>query len=329
MKINTNGFFLISLDYELMWGVRDKKSIKNYGVNILNVFKSSNYTLELFNRYNINATFATVGFLFHPNKKDLMDFLPYSKPSYTNKNLSPYENDYIGKIGDNEQEDPYHFGYRLLKKIIDTNKHEIASHTYSHYYCLELGQTLDQFRVDLQKNIEIAKRNNIELNSIVFPRNQYDKKYLDICRSQGIMVYRGNEKHFMYKPSESQNQTKLNRMLRLADSYLNLSGHNTYSIKDVINSKPYDLKSSRFLRPYKPMFSFFDFLKLKRIKDSMSYAARNNEIFHLWWHPHNFGSNIEENIKFLEQILLHYEMLNKKYKFKSVTMSKLAKIINS
>ncbi len=54
------------------------------------------------------------------------------------------------------------------------------------------------------------------------------------------------------------------------------------------------------------------------------YAAKNNLVYHLWWHPHNFGVNQAENFNFLEKILEHYLYLNKYYNFKSYTMSQLA-----
>ena len=57
----------------------------------------------------------------------------------------------------------------------------------------------------------------------------------------------------------------------------------------------------------------------------MTYAAKNNCTYHLWWHPHNFGINQDENFSFLEKILMHYKQLNKEYQFQSYTMSELAK----
>jgi hypothetical protein len=56
----------------------------------------------------------------------------------------------------------------------------------------------------------------------------------------------------------------------------------------------------------------------------MTYAAKNNLVYHLWWHPHNFGVNLDQNIIMLNKILLHYKNLNKKYNFESITMSDLS-----
>ena len=108
------------------------------------------------------------------------------------------------------------------------------------------------------------------------------------------------------------------------DSYINISGHNCYSDDYIKKETPVNIPSSRFLRPFSPKLSFLESLRLKRIKASMTFAAKNNLTYHLWWHPHNFGANMEENFKFLEKILQHYKLLNEKYNFQSYTMSSLA-----
>ena len=59
----------------------------------------------------------------------------------------------------------------------------------------------------------------------------------------------------------------------------------------------------------------------------MLFAAKNNMIYHLWWHPHNFAADVEENFLMLEKILQHYSKLNKQYNFTSLTMKEVAKIV--
>ena len=59
----------------------------------------------------------------------------------------------------------------------------------------------------------------------------------------------------------------------------------------------------------------------------MTYAAKHNETYHLWWHPHNFGANIDENFKNLETIFKTFKILNKTQGFQSVTMTGITKKI--
>ena len=66
------GYFVMSLDYEIHWGVFDKKSIKDYYENISNVSFVIDRLLELSNRYDVKLTFSTVSLLFVKNKEDLI-----------------------------------------------------------------------------------------------------------------------------------------------------------------------------------------------------------------------------------------------------------------
>ena len=95
----------------------------------------------------------------------------------------------------------------------------------------------------------------------------------------------------------------IKRALRLIDSYINISGSNSYYLESINTEKPYNIPASRFLRPVSKRLSKFENIRKKRIIKSLKQAALNQQVFHLWWHPHNFGVNIDKNIKFLENIL--------------------------
>jgi hypothetical protein len=59
----------------------------------------------------------------------------------------------------------------------------------------------------------------------------------------------------------------------------------------------------------------------------MTYAAKKGLVYHLWWHPHNFGADILNNFSFLEKILVHYSQLNQEFDFESVSMQELSKML--
>ncbi|WP_312078041.1 polysaccharide deacetylase family protein [Chryseobacterium sp.] len=323
----TSGKFVVSLDFELMWGMRDKENIATYGENILGVHHVIPKLLEVFDQYNIKATFSTVGFLFFENKADLLSELPSIKPNYTDVNLSPY-NGYFDILDENHIADKYHFAPELIRQIQKYPSQEIGTHTYSHYYCLEPGQTTESFYVDLKKAIDIAKKYNIETTSLVFPRNQFNEEYLKLCADLGIQCYRGNERSWIYKAKNGENENLFRRAIRLIDAYINISGHNCYTDQDLKGKFPLDIPSSRFLRPYISKLNFLEKLRLNRIKKGMTHAAKNNLMFHLWWHPHNFGVNQNKNFNFLEKILQHYSDLNKKYNFQSYKMTEMANLLS-
>jgi len=322
-----NGKFIISLDFEIYWGVRDVVNLSDYKYQLEGVREAIPLLLEMFKKYNINATFATVGFLFFCTKKELLGNIPERTPGYLNSRLSPYAEEFKS-VGENENIDPFHLAGSLVEQI-KLSGQEIGSHSFSHYYCLEKGQSTADFREDIIAAKKVAAKIGIDLKSFVFPRNQYNENHINICKEMGFTSFRGNENSSLFSSKTHGFITTLRRPFRLLDSYLNLSGYNCYSPGDMANYKIINIPSSRFLRPYSKTGKTFEKLKLKRITDSMDYASKNRLAYHLWWHPHNFGYNMKENFSFLEKILIHYKKLNEEYNFESVNMQQLAKEINN
>lgn len=315
-----NGGFVISLDFELMWGVRDRKTVESYGSEIKKVQEIVPRTVKAFRNHGVKGTFATVGILLIKDIKSLGGSLPELLPSYADQNLSPYKE--LDQVKD-QPENPYYFCSNLIQSLKNQYpEQEIASHTFSHYYCLEEGQSLEEFEADLKAAQIVAKEQGLELSSIVFPRNQTDKNYINACKDYGITSYRGVEKAWFYQSQAKKEESKLKRAFRLLDCYVNISGHNTFNITK--NQGLIDIPASRFLRPYSQKLSFLEKRKVQRIKAGMTHAAKNNQIFHLWWHPHNFGAHTEEMFNQLEEVLTHFDRLQDKYGFQSYTMKEIA-----
>lgn len=316
-----SGIFVISLDFELHWGVSETKTVEEYKENLENTRTAIRQMLELFKNYNIHTTWATVGFLFCKNKSEIIEKTErIDKPEYKNKKLSNYC--LIKDIGNDYMTDPFHFGNDVISSIKKYPNQEIATHTFSHYYCLEEGPVLKNFEDDLNLALSTAKEQNIIISSIVFPRNQYSEQHLKICLEKGIKTYRGNSSGWLYKTSSSKEQHLLRRAARLGDSYLNLSGNNSSFLEESYFGM-YNVPASRFLRPFNKKLKFLEKLRLIRLKKEMTYAAKNNKLYHLWWHPHNFGKNVSENIAFLKSILEHYLILKNIYGFDSLNMSEV------
>jgi Polysaccharide deacetylase len=310
--------FVISLDFEKMWGVFDKRKIDDYGENIKNEAIVISKILELFEKYKIHATWATVGFLFIDEFEKLFVSKPSVLPEYNNKQFSSYnhlnnirKDDYI----------LYYSGLKSIKEIYSFPNQEIASHTYCHLYCLEDGISSKAFNADLVEFINIAQYYIGPSPSIIFPRNQYNDEILKVCIENNLGAFRGNGKNWIYKSRNQTNLLLIHRCFRFLDSYVNISGNNIYRYLKVYNHKLIDIPSSFFLRPYNNSLKFLEKLKIKRIKKAMLAAAQSNSLFHLWWHPHNFGLNLNENINQLELILQYYTILNEKYGMKSKNMT--------
>ncbi|MHB9035033.1 MAG: polysaccharide deacetylase family protein [Armatimonadota bacterium] len=317
------GIFVISLDFELHWGVRDKKSVDDYRNNLLGARKAIPALLEIFAAHDIHATWATVGFLFFDTREELVRHLPGKRPDYVNASLTPYES--IRELGANEQEDPYHFGRSLVGLISTYPNQEIGTHTFSHYYCLEKGQDTETFQADTEAATDAAKLLGFELRSLVFPRNQLNRDYLSICRDAGILAYRGNQPGLAHNARSLEDQSLFWRGLRLLDSYIPISGHNCCSPDSIGPESPVDIPASQFLRPYSHRLRYLDPMRSWRIRSGLTHAAQEGSIYHLWWHPHNFGADLNENLAFLHKILDHFTQLKESHDMVSLNMGEVAR----
>jgi peptidoglycan/xylan/chitin deacetylase (PgdA/CDA1 family) len=317
------GIFAVSLDFELMWGALDRRRMADYAANILGVRQAIPAMLNLFREYEIHATWATVGLLFFSNKEDMVRGCPQVRPAYENSRLSPYTN--VQSVGADESQDPYHFGHSLIQMVRGCSGQEIGSHTFSHYYCLEPGQTEAAFRADLEAAKRAANALGLQIQSLVFPRNQINRAYLKICADVGIKCYRGTEKAWFYSGGALEGESLVTRAHRLLDSYANISGHNTYALErtgEIVN-----VPASRFLRPHNRGLAVLDGLKFRRIASGIRDAAQSAKIFHLWWHPHNFGIYLNENIAFLRRILDFVSEMKIQHGMKSLNMGETSQLL--
>lgn len=317
-----HGNFLISLDFELLWGLtgRNEQELLPHLPKIHNAQNALKEIINLLEEYNIKCTVAFVGAMNYDSKKELKNIIPEIQPQYSNILYSPYVY-LLPKI-----EHIYTEDLLFCKSTIEDLKNkplvELCSHTFSHYYCLEEGQNIRDFEEDIKLAYNEALKCNIKFRSIIFPRNQVSKDYLDVCKKYEFTHYRGNIDSFLYKAHKKSNRYSIKGALRFLDNYFNLSGHNCYSV----NNTAIPLKNiigSRFFRPYSNRLFFLEFLKLRRIKRSMLHAAKNNLTYHIWWHPHNFGSYTSTNLKELKQICEYFKYLNQKYNYQSKFISEL------
>ena len=311
-----NGALVISLDFELLWGVFDKVDWREKQEYFQNTRELIPQILELFERYEIHCTWATVGMLFNENWDDWNSNIPGVLPEYANPNLSAYK---YGKSIQSKETEKLCFAPEIIRKIKGNPGQEVGTHTYSHYYCLEPGQTPGSFKADLEKSGELAEKFGVELKSLVFPRNQYNQDYLELCRELNLDNVRTNPETWYW--ANVQEDSVQQKIFRTGDAYI---GFNDKSYKDIPEIYPgiTGQKASRLLRPFTSILLLNNF-RLKRIQSEMKTAAQRNEIYHLWWHPHNFGNKPFENLRDLQIILDYYKKCQKKYGFDSFTMKEV------
>lgn len=321
--MNKTGYLVISLDFELLWGVFDviepfQKKI--YFENTKDVVIPE--ILKRFQDYNIHATWAIVGMLFNTDWNEWEKNIPAILPEYENERLSAYS---FAKQRNSAVVDEMVFAPKEIIQIGAIQGQEIGTHTYSHYYCLEPGQNEEQFKADLEKALQMAGKLGINITSLVFPRNQLKKNYLEICSALGIENVRSNPSSWYWKDTQSEHM--YNKLARTGDAYFPL-GKKSYPLNEIEHKMglPMEQKASRFLRPVEGN-NLLRRMKLSRIKAEITQAAERNEVYHLWWHPHNFGDNPKQSLLDLDEILNHFKVCQNKYGMESVNMQELNHLV--
>jgi hypothetical protein len=152
------GTLVVSLDFELHWGVRDSvRADGPYRANPLGARHAIPRILDIIEEFDIAATRATVSFLFaHPaGTRRTFSSHPPQLPESKARSLP----------GDHwpwRSQRPVRLRRQPSGRNPPPSPAGIATHTSSHYYCQEDGQTRSAFREDLDSAMRIAKRYGIK-----------------------------------------------------------------------------------------------------------------------------------------------------------------------
>jgi hypothetical protein len=320
------GAFVISLDFELLWGMRDHT--EGQGVMAADLVTSRDQVgqlADLFAGRGVRATWATVGLLFARSARELEPFLPAPavRPRYTRTGLDPYSE----PVGEDEESDPLRLAGSLVRRLAGTEGQEVASHTFSHYYCLEEGQDEEALKADLAAARAIAGPLGLPLTSLVLPRNQWNPRYASAVVESGFHCYRGPQPSWGYHAQKAETTSLARRAARLADTYAGFSAPPTFGWDDLVEESGLcNIPASAFLRPYSPKRRALESRRRARLVSGLRTAARRGRLFHLWWHPHNFARHPRESFHLLNAVLDEADRLAASDGLRSMSMGDVAHV---
>lgn len=274
------GKIVVSIDFELRWGVHDiyGLDIDGYRANLENCRFAVNQTLEMFKTRNIRATWATVGAIGLDNWNDYFNTVK-SQPKYKRKKFFISE-----KYADIDPKGELHFAPDLVRKIIETSGQELASHTFSHVYCREEGFMLSDFVNDSECFSKIFNSKfHIIPKSIVFPRNQ--TKFIEHLKNINIEIYRGKKEYLFESKIGEKFQNILEVLLPMKIPSSKVSGSLT--------------RGDLFVRFDLPIHLWK--LQLRKLKYCLEHLGKDG-ICHIWWHPHNVGPNLTLGLARFEEL---------------------------
>ena len=309
--MSSPGYFILSLDTELSIGFFDMENERRarFSKDGETERKAIRAILSLCEKYNIAATWAITGFIFHQRNET-----PQPCPLENwQEEIKRYESVY-------DTTSPLCYGADIIQDILDSPQtKEIGFHGYSHRPFTELNKAESQFEIDEWKRL--ANRHHLTGTSIVFPRNAI--AHLDQIKESGFLCYRGHD----HIPRLSE----IFPILQVLDHLLPISKLPVYeaSARAIDANGLVNLPGSQHLfydnRAIEETLMRFHLYnrRLKRIFNGIETAAAEGKIIHLWPHPWEFRS--KPSLEILEDVLKSVSQNN----LRSVTMTKMAQIILS
>jgi|LSQX01.3.fsa_nt_gb peptidoglycan/xylan/chitin deacetylase (PgdA/CDA1 family) len=308
-----NGILVVSLDYELMWGAIFNESVRNgYEERVPLVKAIIPRLLDLFSKYGIHATWAVVGAIGCNNKLEAQQLA-------CTKITDPYSGETLVDVINRTTDDECYYSPPSISRIANTKGQFVGSHTFSHFYVYEHDSSSEKLKAEIRNSMLVLDHFFHPLRTVIFPKNQINEEALATMKDTGLNIYRGKQQSDRFNSN-----TRFSRLMRFIDAYLPVCGENSYYLSDVYNNGMFNVRASRFLRTYFKRLRFLEELKIRRVLREMTTAAEKGKVYHLWWHPHNFATNVEFNMRQLEKIFLHYSRLKEKYGFASYSMEECA-----
>lgn len=308
---------VLSLDFELHWGVRDKVGRTAFAKQAVGARDAAAWMLELFEDNDVACTWATVGALMARDSEELGALWPAHMPSYHRAAF-----DASVELSRGIQPE-LHLAHRLVERIARSRRQELATHTFSHFLCAEKGADVETFRADLEAAKKAAALHGIRLQSIVFPRNQITAPMLRICREEGLCAYRGHARWPDGGTRRTEQHHPLLRLGRLAESVLPLArplpAHAREDEHGMVN-----VPASRFFRVPLIKSARTSQLALRKVLAEMRTVAERGGLYHLWWHPHNLAIEDSKSRRQLECVVRHFCYLRSRFGMVSSSMAEVA-----
>lgn len=269
------GKVVISLDAELAWGFHDLETLPTDQISQARDAWCD--LLEWFDQYEIPATWAVVGHLFLDRCDGVHDDHA-SLPGW-------FERDPGGTVAKH----PEWFGPKLVAAIQAADvDHEIGSHTFSHVECGNEQTSADVVRAELEASRQLAAKRGLEMDSLVFPRNNVGHR--SVIAETGFSCYRGRQPMGWYAGTPAYapvkyTQTLFGRTPPLVEPEIDEHG--------LVNV-PASLYLFTYDQPLGPATdAVLGDVIVRRACRGIDAAETSDGVFHMWLHPNNLTRKAE------------------------------------
>lgn len=300
------GTVVISLDAELAWGFHDLQDLPHGRIN--NARTAWLRLVELFDEYEIPATWAVVGHLMLEQCDGKHENHPASSGWFSRD---------PGGLASGKSN---WFAPDLIEAIQHASvNHEIGCHTFSHVDFGTNSTSPEVVEAELQECTKIADEWGIQLESFVFPRN--NTGYRDLIAEYGFTCYRGN------KPKQWYDTVPIHSVAKALSMTVGPTPPPTVS-PEVDEYGLVNIPASLDLFTFetfanKAIEPFIGNPVVRKMKQGIKAIEENGEILHLWLHPNNITR--QSDIERIDNILQHLETTRKESDISVNTMVEVSK----
>jgi len=307
------GTFTLSLDTELAWGRFDTTAVERLSEQFRATRTVVTDLLELFERYDVSATWALVTHL-------LKDCRPDPAESHAAQARPTFEwvNWFERLPCVREVDTDLWYWPELLDLLENSNpSQEVGLHGHTHMILGADGCDRNAATDELAAATQFARERGIDPVSFVYPRNSIG--HCDILAEHGIEVIRGRDARWYERAPLPES---LRRPFRFADE-ASLWTPPTVTPKQV--DRLVEIPGSQLYRPYHGGWEYTpETSQVTRAIEGLNRAAERGEIYHLWFHPSNLACDPDRLLSGLDNILSHAARLRDAGKLEIQTMADVA-----
>ncbi len=300
--------FVFSLDFELgVASVDDRRLYRALSGRIEGARRAIPLLLRLLERYNISATWATVGHLFRSS-----DALDLTVDQWVYQEM-PAE-------------------HRCAPDMIDAIMRcrvpqDIGCHTYRHLNMASLELDDAILSEELVACRRLAARRGLDMTSFVFPFNCVGR--LELLARSGFTSFRGANSEWYVRWITGQHPLmgKLCLFLKRVDDLLALA-------------PPVDLPRRTVEGLIRIPHSMFYGgqgrglcavpirCQVKKAERGLRRAVRGKAVLHLWTHPQNLGTGTQAALDGLETVFAAVARYRNEGRLEALSMRQLAELVN-
>ena len=288
-----DGLFVLSLDFELIWGTLDICGPEGFGRQC-DVERSVvvDRLLASLAARRLPATWFVVGHLLLDRCAPI-DGVKH--PEIVRPRHAWAPGDWFAHDpGSTETAAPRFYGRALVEKILSCGTpQEIGAHSFSHVIFGDPGCSRETAESELRACVEAARSLGVTLQSFAFPRNEVG--HLDLLPRHGFTSYRGPDPiWYAGWPRGARRAAHLWDVARAATPPV---------VQPVRVGDLWNIPGSMV---YLPRHGVRRFIPVsRRVKRALAglERARGGGIFHLWMHPTNLVDDLEGMFEGLDAIL--------------------------